>query len=306
MRAMILAAGLGTRLRPLSLLRPKPALPVRGLPVIAYSLALLRRHGVREVGINLHHKGDFLREVALRAAPKGMTLTFSEEPEPLGTGGGIRKLAAFLSGSDPCLVLAGDMILDVDLDALVAHHRKREHLVTLLLRRDSRGATFGTIGVDDAGRVRRISDRFDLGDERQAGVYAHATILAAEALDTLPDARVFGHLDDWIMPRLARGSGDVGGMLLSEADCAWEPVGTPREYLEANLHPPKLTFLDADAEAERMGTRFAEGLVVGAGASLGRGVRLERAVVWDGERVPDGFEGADGVFAGGEFHVCTE
>ena len=77
MRAMILGAGLGTRLRPLTDLRPKPALPVRGLPVLAYTLALLARHGVREVAINLHHLPDQVRAVAERHRPEGMALHFS-------------------------------------------------------------------------------------------------------------------------------------------------------------------------------------------------------------------------------------
>lgn len=306
MRAMILAAGLGTRLRPLTLLRPKPALPVRGLPVIAYSLALLHRHGVSQVAINLHHKGELLRAVSQDAAPRGMQLSFSEEPEPLGTGGGIRQLAGFLGESDPCLILAGDMILDTDLDALVRDHRDHRRAVTLLLREDSRGEEFGTIGIDRHGRVRRIASRFDLGGEHEAGVYAHATVVSAAALDSLPADKVFGHLDDWLMPLLADGADDIGALLVSEADCGWEPVGTPQEYLAANLYPPKLSFLDADEEAKRRGTRFEGDLVIGAGAELGEGVRLRRTVVWDGERVPQGFEGADGVFAGGEFHSCAE
>ena len=115
MRAMIVAAGLGTRLRPLSELRPKPAMPVRGLPLITYQLELLAHHGVTEVILNVHHLPEVLMETALRCCPPGMTIEFSVEEEILDTGGGIRRAARFLRESDPCLVIGGDMVLDASL-----------------------------------------------------------------------------------------------------------------------------------------------------------------------------------------------
>lgn len=306
MRAMILAAGLGTRLRPLSELRPKPALPVRGVPLVACPLALLARHGVEEVVINLHHRPDVLREAAERTAPPGLRVHFSYENELLDTGGGIRKAADFLRESDPCLILAGDMLLDVDLGSLIREHRSRRDSWTLLLRDDPRGARFGTIGIDASGRIRRIARRFDLGGEQRAGLYAHVTIVAARAFDTLPDRETFGHLDGWLAPLLQGGADDVRGIVLDAQDFVWEPVGTPAEYLAANLRPPRLSFLDLDARAASEGARIEPGLVIGAGAEIGAGARLEQAVVWDGERVPAGFVGRQGVFAGGSFHVCAE
>jgi hypothetical protein len=81
-------------------------------------------------------------------------------------------------------------------------------------------------------------------------------------------------------------------------------VGSPAEYLRANLRPTRLSYLDADALARREGTRFEDELVIGAGATIGAGARLRRAVVWSEERVPDGLEASDGVFAGGCFHPC--
>jgi NDP-sugar pyrophosphorylase family protein len=117
---------------------------------------------------------------------------------------------------------------------------------------------------------------------------------------------VFSHLDDWLAPRLAAGAADIYGEVLAPSACPWEPVGTPSEYLEANLHPQRLSYFDADARARAIGVHLEDDLVIGAGAMLGRGVVLERAVVWDGERVPDGFCGRVGVHAGGAFHAVTE
>jgi NDP-sugar pyrophosphorylase family protein len=303
---MIVAAGLGTRLRPLTGLRPKPALPVRGLPLVAYQLALLARHGVTEAVVNAHHLPDLLIEAARSHCPPGLELHFSREEELLGSGGGIRRVADFLRGSDPCLILGGDMLLDADLGALVAGHRERNDAFTLLLRRDPRAEQFGSIGVDAAGRVRRIGRRFDLGGEQDAGVYVWANVASARALDTLPERESFGHLDDWLAPLLAAGADDVRAEVMDVTDCAWEPVGTPAEYLRANLEPPALSYIDAEAIARSEGTRFESDLVIGAGATLGAGARLRRAVVWEGEQVPPGLDASDGVFAGGAFHRCAD
>jgi len=88
--------------------------------------------------------------------------------------------------------------------------------------------------------------------------------------------------------------------------CVWEPVGTPAEYLAANLHPASRSCFDPDALALREGTRFEPDLVIGAGARLAAGASLERAVVWDGEHVSADVRASDGVFAGGIFHPCSD
>jgi len=302
-RAMIVAAGLGTRLRPLTELRPKPALPVRGIPLIAYTLALLARHGVTEVVVNTHHLSDILMDAARHHCPATIDLRFSIEAELLDTGGGIRRVADFLRESDPCLIVAGDMLLDADLSALVATHRARGDAWTLLLRKgDPREKAFGTIGVDAEDRVRRIGSRHDLGGERRAGLYAWANAVTPRAFDSLPDREIFSHLDHWIAPQLAAGATDIRGKIVAADDFVWEPVGTPAEYLAVNLDPIPLSYQAAIADAQRAGARLERDVVIGARAELGPTVRLRRAVVWDGERVPDGLVASNGVFAGGLFH----
>lgn len=306
---MIIAAGLGTRLLPLTQWLPKPALPVRGVPLIGVLLALLRRHGVTEVAVNVHHLPERLEEAAQHWCPEGLALRFSRERVLLGTGGGIAKLADFLRESDPCLVLGADMVLDYDLSALVRWHRAGDHAASLLLREDPRAARFGTIGIDREGRVRRVASRFDLGGEARAGIYAWANVLSPRIFDSLPAREAFIHLDDWWVPALARGADDIRGRLSTPSDCLWQPVGTPEEYLAANLSLPALSYLDLDAAARRAGAtleRDASGEVrnvIGRGARIGRGAQLARAVVWDDEDVPSGLRADGGIFAGGAWHA---
>ena len=158
-----------------------------------------------------------------------MTIQISREQRLLDTGGGIRRVASFLAESDPCLVLGGDMLLDVDLTELVERHRESQNSVTFLLREDPRVDRFGSVGVDAESRVCRIGSRFPLesgaaGAEARAGVYTWANVISRRALATLPDREVFSHFDGWLAPLLAAGAQDIRGEFLPP--CVWDPVGT--------------------------------------------------------------------------------
>jgi len=306
MRGMIVAAGLGTRLRPLTHLRPKPAVPVRGIPLIAYPLALLAHAGVTEVMINLHHLPDVLRDAAERWAPAGLQVTFSHEPELLHTGGAIARVADFLRESDPCVVVGGDMIVDLDLADLVRQHTVSGRAVTSVLTDHPRAAEFGTMGLDGRNQLRRIGSRWDRGLEEQAGVYTWVNVLSARSFETLPDQTAFNHLDDWWAPWAEREPAAVGGVVLDAAACSWAPVGTPAEYLAANFEAAPLRYLDVAREARRIGAQLSNTAVIGHDAHVDASSPLDRVVVWDGEQVPARMPLHHGVWAGGAFHAVPE
>ena len=303
---MILAAGLGSRLRPLSELLAKPAMPVRGIPVIAHTLTLLARHDVTEVIVNVHHLPNTVRDAIERHRPAGLEVRYSQETELLGTGGGIKRVADFLRESDPSLVLAGDMLLDVDLTEAVAVHRERGDRCSLLVNEhDPRAAAFGTLGFDDEGCVRRIGKSLDLGGETRRGLFLGVRIVAARCLTDWPGASCFEDLSDWLGPQLRDGGRDVRAGSISTQQLLWEPVGTPEEYLAVNFDPPPLSYRDeisGECEARVLPQRE---LVVGRGASVEAGAALERVVVWPNERVPRSVQARNGVFAGGRFVACT-
>lgn len=300
MRAMILAAGRGTRMGALSDLCAKPALPVRGVPVLAWELHWLARHGVREVLLNLHHRADDVRAAATRYGPAGIALEFVEEPRLRGTGGGMAGAADWLRASDPSVVLAGDMLIDLDLAAAVARHRERRAACTLMLREDARAAAFGTLGLANDGRIRRVARAFDLGGETQSGVFVGLRICAPRLFDGWPDAEAFEDLRDVLVPRLESGAADLLGDRLPAAACTWAPVGNLGEYLDVNLHPPPVPAPPEAAGAARL---LPGDVVAGRGAEIPDTAQISRAVVWAGEHVPGDFAGHDGVFAGGRFHA---
>jgi mannose-1-phosphate guanylyltransferase len=317
MRAMILAAGLGTRLRALTDLCAKPAIPVRGRPVISLLLEFLARQGCREVMINLHHLPETIRSAIESDHPANLAIHYSEEPKPLGTGGGIRRAADFLRESEACIVLAGDMLLDVPLRELFERHLASGRHATLLLRRDSRDEDFGTIGVDSNGNVNRIGkDRLAgvvrVGGDGEAdrGLFTGVRFFSRDVLDHWPcDAPedVFEDLRDWLIPGIETRGERVGAELVNAEASVWEPVGTPAEYLRVNLSPPILPTLGGSAEAwggeiDVVGKN--EDVIVSRKAFVPTDAVLERCVVWNGEQVPAGFRGSDGVFAGGAFQSC--
>ncbi len=160
---MILAAGFGTRLRPLTDTVPKPMIDVAGHPMIAYPLAVVREAGIREVIINLHHLGGQIRAALGDGARYGLSITYSEEDPILDTGGAIKNAEEFLSG-DTFVVLNGDMVIDLDLRAVIDWHRARGATATMVLRPDESDHAYGVIETDGSGRIRRFLGQPAEGD----------------------------------------------------------------------------------------------------------------------------------------------
>jgi mannose-1-phosphate guanylyltransferase len=133
MKAMLLAAGLGMRMRPLSLLAPKPAMPVLNRPLIHFILDWLARQGVRSVVVNLHYLPQAVERAVRSWHGRGLKFQFSYEDQVLGTGGGPRKVRDFF-GNEPFLLVNGDAVCDFDLAALVGRHQKGKACATLALR----------------------------------------------------------------------------------------------------------------------------------------------------------------------------
>jgi NDP-sugar pyrophosphorylase family protein len=152
---MILAAGLGTRLRPLTEQTPKPLLPVAGRPMILYPLALLRRHGITEVIINTHLFPEQFRQVLGDGSELGLRITYSPEPVLLDTGGGLKNAERFFKG-ETFVAMNADTLIEADLDAALAAHRRFKPLATLVLKKIPDAQEFSAVEVDAAGYIRRL------------------------------------------------------------------------------------------------------------------------------------------------------
>jgi mannose-1-phosphate guanylyltransferase len=274
---MILAAGLGTRLRPLTDRLAKPLVPIGDRPAIAYVVDRLRAAGVPRIVVNAHH------HVARLHAFVGSRpdLALSEESELLGTAGGVGHAAPLL-GSGDVVVWNADILADLDPAALVAAHSSAATLVVQPLP-----AGQGSVGVDASGRIVRLrAERF--GDEASGGHFPGIYVLGEALRARLPEQG--GMIEDVLVPALARGT----TLRAFPFAGSWRDIGTVDRYLDANV-----------AWLERRGVRcwvgpgarvvegvVLDGAVVGAGASvLGHGP-VTRCVVWPEARAHAPLEGA--------------
>lgn len=228
MKAMILAAGLGTRLRPLTNTIPKPLLPIAGTPLIVWNLLLLKRHGFTDVVINLHHLGPMIEQALGNGSRYGMRITYSNEPVILGTGGGIKQAEPYFSG-EPVLVLNGDTLIELDLSVLAAFHQERRAVATLVLRDDPEAAKWGLVEVGAEDQILRITGRGRTDQEvRKQRMFAGVHILATRLLREVPKGVTSTIIDPYVAA-IQRGEAVLG------YDCTgyWSDVGTPERYAQA-------------------------------------------------------------------------
>src|SRR5919106_5457387 len=155
MKAMVLAAGEGIRLRPRTEQLPKALVPVAGRPMIEYPLLLLRYHGIHDIIINLHHLGNKIETYLGNGNQLGLHITYSKEPERLDTGGGLLKAKPFLQ-DDTFIVINTDVLIDLDLDELLEFHQRKRAAATLVLRPDRDADRYGSMDIDEEDRICRF------------------------------------------------------------------------------------------------------------------------------------------------------
>ena len=306
MKALVLAAGLGTRLRPLTDSWPKPAVPLLGQPLLRYTLAVLARAGVTEVGLNTHHLAAVMRRVATEEAARfGMGLTLSHEPLIQGTAGGIRGLRRVVEGEDTFVVWNGDALFTPELGPLLAEHRASGAMATLVLLPMPPGASFATVEVDATGQVRRIAGRGPGGENLRPWHFSGVHLLSPRVFSAMADSGPEDINRD-VYPRLLATGALVRGRVVH---AAWNDVGTPGRYLEAqaavlsgempDVFGGASPFVRATGEegvwkspgAQLGGTAHApvfldEGAVVEPGADVGPNVYVGRGIrVAKGARV---------------------
>jgi NDP-sugar pyrophosphorylase family protein len=226
---MILAAGLGTRLRPLTNTIPKPLLPVGGTPLIVWNLLLLKRHGFRQVVINLHHLAPMIEQALGTGSQFGVRIIYSHEPVILGTGGGIKQAEPHFSG-EPVLILNGDTLVELDLEALRDFHRTRNAAATLVLREDSDAARWGLVEVGDKGKILRITGK-GLVDSAPSvpRMFAGVHILHPRLLREVPKGVASSIIDPYVKA-IERGEPVLGYDLQGY----WSDIGTAERYVQAD------------------------------------------------------------------------
>jgi len=289
-RAMLVAAGLGTRLSPLTHELPKPALPVGTRPVAWFGLDHLARSGFTELVANTHHLAAELRGALAAHVPAGVALSFAHETRILGTGGGIKHAWRPVDGED-FVTWNAKLVFAPDVQAALARHRESGAIATLVLRPMPPAAlgAFAPVLVDREGRVRAIRATEAL--ETNALVprmYTGVQVLHPRAHADLPEQGDI--IEHAYLPWLARG--EIVSSVTEHGP--WHDVGvTLRHYLDANLallrgelrwpgiEPSADATLIASGAIVETGAALRE-VAVGEGARVGRNARLERCVLWPG------------------------
>ena len=310
---VVLCAGLGTRLRPLTGLVPKPAVPVCQVPLIRYALGLLAGAGITRAVVNVHHQPEAMEAAAHAAATElGLALQVSREPVFAGTGGALREARPFLDGAEAVVVLNGDVLFDVDVRTVLSAHRATGALATMALLPMPPGASYGSVEIDAGGRVRRIAGRFGPGGGALTSWHFPGLhVVAPELLALVPSTPFECDVNRDVYPPLM-GRGLVRGLVTHGA---WSDLGTPASYLAANLDvaagrteltrfrlpPPQR--LAASARIDPT-ARVGEDAIIGERCVVPAGARVERAVLWPDTRLREG-EVVVGAVAAGELRVAA-
>jgi mannose-1-phosphate guanylyltransferase/mannose-1-phosphate guanylyltransferase/phosphomannomutase len=305
---MVLAAGLGTRLRPLTYEITKPMVPVLDRPVMEHIVDLLDRHGFEEVIANLHHFPDSIREHF------GERLEYHLEPELLGTAGGVRACAYFF-GDEPFLVISGDALTDIDLTALAATHRETGGIATLAVKQVPDTREFGVVLHDRDGRITGFQEKPGpdeaLSDLGNCGIY----VFEPRIFDYFPDRPFVDWAND-VFPALLENDvpfyihevqeywNDVGSLselrrgtfdalagelhLEIEGEELWPGVivaGTPPTHEDTEIEGP--AWIGRDVRIGE-GVRLMGPLVIGDGATIGDRAQLRSSIVFPGTEVAAG------------------
>jgi mannose-1-phosphate guanylyltransferase len=311
---MLLGAGLGTRLRPITNQLPKPLVPILGEPVMGHILRLLERHGFKEVISNIHYFPDMIRDRFGDGSDYGAHLEYSFEEDLMGTAGGVRNVRDFL-GEETFLIISGDALTDIDLQALCARHRQAGGVGTLALKPVDDPSQLGVVILNDEGRIQGFQEKPDpaeaLSNLGSCGIY----VFEPEIFDHFPeqdfvdwaqdvfptllerDIPLFGHeiADYWndvgSLGELRQGNFDaLTGRVRVEIDGTeissgiWAADSTTLEG-QVLMEPPVYIGDGCTVGSE---ARLTGPVVIGAGCTIGEGAVLSDVLVWQGTEVQAG------------------
>jgi NDP-sugar pyrophosphorylase family protein len=287
MKAMILAAGLGTRLLPLTLKTPKVLVPIANRPVIDWTIDYLKSFGVQEIVVNSHHHCNIVSKHLNHGKPFGILIDLRFEPKILGTGGGIKNTADFWS-KDPFIVINGDILTDINLSKVYEAHRKRGALATLVLHDYE---PFNKILIDKDLNIADIPETYGFNDIGRLA-FTGIQILEPEVLDYIP-TDTFSDIMD-CHRYLIRNGKPVGAYIAK--DIKWHDIGTVNSYILANKQAlGNRKFLVGDRCKTDKTAYLKDWAVVGNGTILQQGSEIRRSILWDNVKVKDGVKITDSI-----------
>lgn len=252
LKAVVMAGGQGSRLRPLTVARPKPLLPLVNKPVIGHIIDWLKRYGIEDIIITLQHQAELFQDYLGRGASMGIRLRYVVEDVPLGTAGGVAfaRSSGAIHSQETILVVSGDALTDVDLNSLLAFHHSRQADATVALHQVANPLEYGMVITEPDGRIVQFVEKPGwadvVNDQVNMGVY----VLESSVLEQVPEREMYDFSQDLFPKLMAQGRGIYG---FAPAGY-WCDVGTPAAYLQATMdllqnrvqHEPFGRFLGGD------------------------------------------------------------
>lgn len=316
-KAMVLAAGVGSRLDPISQHIPKPLVPVLNKPVIEHVLDCLKLHGIEDVVANTHYLSELLCSYFNSNPVEGIKLNWVYEPELSGDAGGVRACRKFL-GDESFLVVMGDLFTNADLSAVLAAHKAAKALVTIGVKKVEDVSRFGVMLRDKSGFIKAFQEKPKpeeaISNEISTGIY----VLEPEVFDYIPASGIYG-FGRQLFPKLVEAGLPVLG---HEIEGHWSDIGTLQDLFNANMEALRGKFqilnprksehglVAGCAQSSRVflgknvslgpGSKIGENCIIGDDCRIESSVSLENALVFPGSEIESGRNLNSCIFAFGD------
>lgn len=327
LKAMVLAAGVGSRLDPISHRLPKPLVPILNTPVMRHILFLLREHGVTEVISNTFHMGEVIESYFADNPVPGLNIQFFREPALTGDAGGVRAAREFLS-DDTFVVIMGDLVSNANLSAIVKEHREKKAIATIATKSAEDVTRFGVIKRNSQGYVEAFQEKPKADEAISKNISTGIYVLEPAVFEHIPKDGVYG-FGRQLFPSLVEKGLPV---VAADLNGYWSDIGTLKDLFRANMDalygripldaiqdeaPDRYVRRDPEipvslkealvAEAKRVlfgerikcapGLKIYDGVVVGDDVSFGEKVTVQNSVILNGANIPAGTKLRDCIFA---------
>ncbi len=229
MKAVIIAGGLGTRLRPLTYNRPKPIVSVANKPFVLHQIELLKKYGITEIILNLHYLPKAMEMILGDGSDLGVKIHYSIEKNPLGTAGAVKNAEKYFD-DEPMIVFNGDILTNIDIAHLVNFHKKKKAKVTIALTEVEDPTPYGLVITDDAGRVEKFLEKPSWESVTTKDINAGIYVIDPSVFKDVPKGKAYS-FERELFPKLLMNGERVFAMV---SDSYWLDIGSPKKYMQAH------------------------------------------------------------------------
>lgn len=290
MKALIMAAGYGTRLEPLTLAVPKPMVPIVNIPTMQHNIELLKRHGLRDIVANIHYYPEQIENYFGDGHWLGVNLSYSYEKQLLGTAGGVRRMGVEIAHiDDTFVVLSSDALTDINLKRIINFHKKKKSLFTIALAEVEDVSDFGVVLQDGEGRITGFQEKPKQEEARSNLVNAGVYVIEPEIFEMTPEG--FYDFGKQLFPKLVEDRAPIYGYPMVEY---WSDVGGLDKYIQSSYDAMKgalriripgrkvsrSTWIGAREKIARS-ARFEGSVIIGDRCKIGKNVYIKDSVIGD-------------------------